>query len=98
MSKTAVVTGGASGIGQCSVERLVADGWTVWVLDLSEGKPAQFADQPEGAARYRFRQCDVGNAESVKAAFEEISQSTEKVDALICSAGVIRTGSLEDHT
>jgi NAD(P)-dependent dehydrogenase (short-subunit alcohol dehydrogenase family) len=98
MSKTAVVTGGASGIGQCSVERLIADGWTVWVLDLSEGKPAQFADHPEGAARYRFRQCDVGNAESVKAAFEEISRSTEKVDALICSAGVIRTGSLEEHT
>ncbi|MFM0222984.1 SDR family NAD(P)-dependent oxidoreductase [Paraburkholderia dipogonis] len=94
MSKTAVVTGGASGIGRCTVEKLMTDGWTVWVLDLSEGKAEESAD----ASRYRFQRCDVGNAESVKAAFDEIKRHSEKLDAMICSAGVIRTGSLEQHT
>ncbi|MFM0349098.1 SDR family NAD(P)-dependent oxidoreductase [Paraburkholderia sp. RL17-347-BIC-D] len=94
MSKTAVVTGGASGIGRCTVEKLMTDGWTVWVLDLSEGKAEESADAP----RYRFQRCDVGNAESVKAAFDEIKRHSEKLDAMICSAGVIRTGSLEQHT
>jgi NAD(P)-dependent dehydrogenase (short-subunit alcohol dehydrogenase family) len=98
MSKTAVVTGGASGIGRCTVETLMAQGWTVWVLDLSEGKGDSPAGKPEGAARYKFQQCDVANAGSVQAAFDEIKRHTDKLDALICSAGIVRTGSLEQHT
>jgi NAD(P)-dependent dehydrogenase (short-subunit alcohol dehydrogenase family) len=31
-TKTAVVTGAASGIGRRTVERLMEQGWTVWAL------------------------------------------------------------------
>jgi NAD(P)-dependent dehydrogenase (short-subunit alcohol dehydrogenase family) len=91
--KTAVVTGGASGIGLCMVQRLLAQGWRVWSLDLSDAS----SEGPLGDGLRRLK-CDVSSVESTKAAFDEIRRETAKVDALICSAGVIRTGSLENLT
>ena len=35
--RAAVVTGGASGIGRATVERFLADGWSVVVADLGPG-------------------------------------------------------------
>lgn len=92
MNKTAVVTGGGSGIGKKTVERLLAEGWTVWSLDLKV--PAQ----AHSGERLRFLACDVSNADSVKRAFETIRAQCARLDALICSAGAIRVGSLEEHT
>ena len=97
MSKTAVVTGGASGIGRRSVERLLAEAWTVWALDLSENSLAEHKATLDVGDRLRYQKCDVARVDSVKAAFEAIQRKTEKLDALICSAGVIRIGSLEEQ-
>jgi len=43
MNKVAVVTGGASGIGQAVVDRLVRDDFTVVILDINEEGGNQFA-------------------------------------------------------
>jgi len=98
MIKTAVVTGGASGIGRRTVERLLAQDWTVWSFDLSEDALAEHARTLDVGSRLRFQKCDVARPESVKAAFETVRKTADKLDALICSAGVIRIGSLEEHT
>src|SRR5438128_921847 len=92
MNKTAVVTGGSSGIGRCAVERLLAEGWTVWSLDIGA--------RPEGASasRARYLTCDVSKPQSVKEAFEAIARECPKLDALVCSAGVVRVGPLEELT
>ena len=98
MSKTAVVTGGASGIGQNAVERLLAEGWRVWSLDVDKRGASVIKVPREGGDRFRFCQCDVSNPASVTKAFESIRTEIDKLDALICSAGVIRIGPLEKHT
>lgn len=98
MMKTAVVTGGASGIGRRTVERLLHQGWQVWCLDLSAAALSAMAEDLGAGSRLRCRQCDVSEAASVAAAFEAIGGEYPKVDALICSAGVVRIGSLEEHT
>lgn len=98
MPKTAVVTGGASGIGRRTVERLLAENWTVWSLDLSDEALAKRAETLAAPGRFFYRQCDVAEAASVNAAFEAIRRTTDKLDALICSAGVVRVGSLEQQT
>ncbi|MBC8745955.1 NAD(P)-dependent dehydrogenase (short-subunit alcohol dehydrogenase family) [Paraburkholderia sp. WC7.3g] len=97
-NKTAVVTGGASGIGRRTVERLIAHDWTVWSLDVCEHAPDQHASLQTSQNRLRHLQCDVADVESVRSAFDAVRRQTAKLDALICSAGVIRVGALEEHT
>ena len=85
MTKTAAITGSASGIGLAATRRLLAEGWTVHGLDR--------ADQAEPSGGFKPVQCDVSDAASVAAAFIGIGTP---LNALICCAGVLRTGLMED--
>jgi NAD(P)-dependent dehydrogenase (short-subunit alcohol dehydrogenase family) len=98
MQKTAVVTGAASGIGRRTVERLLADGWSVWALDISDAALADHAQALDVGDRLQFHKCDVSDPESIRVAFAAIAKQVRKLDALICSAGVIRTGSVAEAT
>ncbi|MBV7482132.1 SDR family NAD(P)-dependent oxidoreductase [Bordetella sp. BOR01] len=98
MAKIAVVTGGVSGIGLQTTNRLKEKGWKVWALDRAEPGPEAKAAIEDGSGAVSYVKCDVADAKSVRAAFDVIHQQTRKIDALICSAGVLGTGSLEDHT
>ena len=81
--KHAVVTGGASGIGQAIVERLAEFGARVTVLDLNarDGFP------------FRIIPTDVSSPESVADAFAAIDEIAP-VDILVCSAGIGFVGSI----
>ncbi|MCW0210378.1 SDR family oxidoreductase [Achromobacter veterisilvae] len=94
--KAAVVTGGGSGIGKRTVERLLEEGWTVWSLDVCDPIIAEPAEALSAGSRFRFHHCDVGDSDSVEAAFTAIKSVTRKIDALVCSAGVARVGLLEE--
>lgn len=97
MQKTAVVTGAASGIGRRTVVRLLAEGWTVWALDLAEDALAKFqSDETKGT--YRYHKCDVRDVDSIKAAVRAVRGETDDVGALVCSAGVTIVSSLEENT
>jgi 3-oxoacyl-[acyl-carrier protein] reductase len=94
-SKIAVVTGGGSGIGRQTARRLLGDGWRVWVLDANasiEGRPSHSSDA-EG--QLRTLRCDVSDLDDLRRAFDRIGAAAGALDALVCSAGVIRTGELE---
>ena len=97
MTKTAAITGAASGIGQAACRRLLDAGWTVFGLDNAQDRLAKVG---EGFAAYqgRFRpvRCDVGDAGRVAAVFQEIAAVTPTLNALITCAGVLRTGLMED--
>ncbi|MFM7188753.1 MAG: SDR family NAD(P)-dependent oxidoreductase [Armatimonadota bacterium] len=81
--KHAVVTGGASGIGQAIVDRLAEFGARVTVLDLTarDGFP------------FRIIPTDVSNPESVSDAFAAIDEIAP-VDILVCSAGIGFVGNI----
>jgi 3-oxoacyl-[acyl-carrier protein] reductase len=96
-TKTAVVTGAASGIGRRTVERLVDEGWTVWALDVTAFTPFATPGAQESNSGVRYEYCDVSDPASVSVAFARIAESTRKLDALICSAGVVRIGALQDQ-
>ena len=94
-ARAAVVTGGASGLGRRTVQRLLAEGWQVWSFDVSAQALAQQAEQDTGV---RTVTCNVTDLDSVVAAFNAVRRDASQIDALVCSAGVFRTGTLESHT
>jgi NAD(P)-dependent dehydrogenase (short-subunit alcohol dehydrogenase family) len=63
---TAIVFGGASGLGEATARRLAAEGAQVVVADLAEDRAATLAADIDGHAVA----CDVTSAESVQAAVD----------------------------
>jgi 3-oxoacyl-[acyl-carrier protein] reductase len=94
MNKVAVVTGGASGIGQAVVERLVRDDFTVVILDINEDGGNQFAAEIQGRGKQAmFVRLDVTREIDVQKTFQKIISDHGRVDVLVNVAG----GSLHRH-
>lgn len=74
--KTALVTGGASGIGKAIADRLAADGYQVATLDLTAGD-SEFAYT-----------ADVTDRAQIDAAFKAIREQLGPVTILVNAAGV----------
>jgi NAD(P)-dependent dehydrogenase (short-subunit alcohol dehydrogenase family) len=87
--KSAIVTGGASGIGLAIVERFAAQGAAVHVLDLNPG--------PAGATIASHHPCDVSVPADVERAVGDVL-ARGPVDILVNCAGVSHIGTVEDTT
>ncbi|MFE3230070.1 3-oxoacyl-ACP reductase FabG [Nocardia sp. NPDC059228] len=91
MSKVAVVTGAARGIGAGTAARLAADGFAVAIVDLDEAacKDAVDAIAAQGGTAIAVG-CNVTDEAQVAAAFERIAAELGSVDVLVNNAGVLR--------
>ena len=83
--KTALVTGGASGIGEATARRLARDGYRVAVLDVQAAAAARVASDISGLALT----VDVADSAAVDAAVADMVSQFGRIDACICSAGVL---------
>jgi NAD(P)-dependent dehydrogenase (short-subunit alcohol dehydrogenase family) len=85
--KSALVTGGARGIGLATAKRFLADGWRVALLDI-DGATLTSAVAALGAAdRTLALTCDVALSDQVDAAVEQVQQRFGRLDALVNNAG-----------
>jgi len=92
--KVAVVTGASQGIG-ATIARLLGDaGMAVSLLARSEGKLRALADEL-GEPAFPVR-CDVGDPDSVRAAFANVDERFGRVDALVNNAGIIGMSLLDE--
>ena len=89
MKPSAIVTGGASGIGLATVEWLLDDGWPVAVLDANPEALAAAEDMFSGENAV-FVSVDVTDEEMVAEAFDQAVDALGPVGGLVNSAGVAR--------
>ena len=82
--KTAVVTGGAGGIGKEIVRAFARDGAKVALCDLKGAKECA-AEFGSGVYGYDF---DITDRESVAAAFAKISAELGEISVLVNNAGI----------
>ena len=83
--RTAVVTGGASGLGKAAAARIVAEGGTVALWDLN-ADALKAAAEEIGASHVVA--LDVADPDAVQAAAESSNAALGKIDILVASAGI----------
>ncbi len=81
----ALVTGGASGLGEATVRQFVSRGGSAVIVDLNEKRGEALASELGAAAT--FVRADVSNAEEVQAAVE-VATSMGTLRAAISCAGI----------
>lgn len=83
--RTAIVTGGASGLGCAVAKRIVAEGGRVALWDVDADR---LADTKEQVGATHVEAFDVSDAAAVARATEATVAALGKVDILVCSAGI----------
>ncbi len=78
-SKTAIVTGASSGIGEATAERLAKAGYNVYGTSRRGARA--------GKRSFEMLSLDVTSDESVEAAVEEVMRSSGRIDLLVNNAG-----------
>lgn len=89
MKPSAIVTGGASGIGLATAEWLLDDGWPVAVLDANLEALAAAEDMFSGENAV-FISVDVTDEDMVAEAFDQAVDALGPIGGLVNSAGVAR--------
>ena len=83
--KVAVITGGASGIGEASVKRFIEEGARVVIADMQEERGQALADSLKGSAV--FAKTDVTVEAQVKAAIDMAGTEWGRLDCVFNNAG-----------
>ena len=91
MNKTALVTGASSGIGEATVTRLLADGYTVFAAARRMARMASLASA--GAVLLPL---DLTDDASIVAAMQTVCGQGGRLDLLVNNAGYGSYGALED--
>ena len=92
--RSAIVTGGASGLGYSVAERILAEGGNVSVWDFSDALDGV----REKLGNVHGLRVDVADPDTVQAAAAASAEALGKIDILVCAAGITgATSSVQDY-
>ncbi len=93
--KVAIVTGGASGMGQIIARRLANGGARVAIFDVNEQALQSTAAESDNITAFH---CDISSLEQVEARVAEVIASLGPIDLLVHAAALMPSHLLVDHT
>ena len=95
IGKTAIITGGASGIGKAIAKIFAEQGAKVHILDINKEGATQTANEIRKANQKATAHCcDVSNQKNVNKIIKNIT-TTDTIDILVNNAGIAHIGSIE---
>jgi NAD(P)-dependent dehydrogenase (short-subunit alcohol dehydrogenase family) len=94
--RVALVTGGASGIGEACARRFARDGYRVAIVDRDGGRARAVAAEvanrgASGGTDCVAHEADVSDAEAIGAAVATVAADWGRIDACVSAAGVLET-------
>lgn len=95
--RSAVVTGGSSGIGAAVADLLAQEGATVTVLDLVPPGAGGQAGGPS-AGEHHWQRCDVADSASVDAAVAAAAEHAGGLDLVVNNAGIGAQGDVAENS
>jgi NAD(P)-dependent dehydrogenase (short-subunit alcohol dehydrogenase family) len=93
--KVAIVTGGASGMGQIIARRLIAQGARVAVFDVNDDALAAMAAEADGITALH---CDISDRADVEAKVAQVESGIGPVELMVNAAALMPSHKLQDHT
>ncbi|MGO4911171.1 SDR family NAD(P)-dependent oxidoreductase [Leeuwenhoekiella sp. W20_SRS_FM14] len=94
--KTALITGGASGIGKAISTVYAQNGASVFILDYNKEEGALVAEELKSQnLDVYFEFCDVANVQQVTNLINDIAKN-HQIDILVNNAGVAHVGTIEN--
>jgi len=95
-SRTALLTGAASGMGRATAQLFADEGAAVAVSDLDGDGAAAVASEIEAAGgRALGLQLDVGDPEEIRKVVDDVRSRLGPIDILVNNAGVIGAGPID---
>ncbi len=88
LMKTAIITGGAGGLGRALCHELLMRGWHVVILDL----PGPALDQIQELENVSAYACDLTNNAALAKVAEDIIAAQPSIDLVIYNAGITQIG------
>lgn len=88
--KQALLIGALGGLGSATVDILSQNGWHVFAADVQEKVFSHYEDN----SNVTPLQIDITKEESIKEAFQLISNKTDGLNAVINMAGILKVGSM----
>ena len=88
ITKVALITGAARGIGLATAKRFLAEGWAVALIDIEEPQLREAATSLADPVNVLALACDVSDAKAVNAATARVNERFGRLDALVNNAGV----------
>ena len=97
--KTAVITGGGSGIGRAIALKFAQQNAKVTILELTEDHATDALKEihDDGGEAQAYA-CDVSDPKSVEAAVNDTLSQSKRIDILVNNAGIAHVGNAVDTT
>jgi glucose 1-dehydrogenase len=94
--RTAIVTGGAKGIGLAIVRRLASEGARVMIADIDEAAGSAAVDAVSGDGEVRFTATDVSERLDVHNLVAKTIDAFGSINALVNNAGIVHAADFLD--
>ena len=94
--KVAIVTGGASGIGEATVRAFIREGANVVIADYSEHGQQLANELAGGSERALFVKTDVSDTKAVQALIAKTVETYGRLDIMFANAGIAADGPIDE--